>query len=189
MTKQKFEVEKYKKIVIVSTILRLISGPFIFISAWIAFIITFILDWIDGELFKRAGYPHHQYSLYDKILDYYWYTFILIYVFVQSVPGKELLLFLFLFRSFGQIIYFFMKKRVIFFFFPNLFEFYFLFYLLTTSFPKLQPLMYFPKIIYPSIIIVLFVMIREYILHVKKMNLSGLFTGKTTFWIKEKKQK
>lgn len=182
-----FNKSLYRKVVWVNIILRLILGPVIFISVWLASLFTFLLDWVDGEFFKRAGYPRRQYSFYDKLLDYYWYIFILIYIFLANVPSKNVFLILFLFRSLGQMLFVLTKKEFYFIFFPNIFEIFFYFYLLTLVFPGLKPLMFFPKIIYPLTVILFGVLIREYILHIKKMNLSGLFTGKITYWVDEEK--
>ncbi|HUS59976.1 MAG TPA: hypothetical protein VMX76_01170 [Nevskiaceae bacterium] len=183
-----FNKSLYQKIALADVILRLILGPAIFISVCLAALFTFLLDWVDGEFFKRAGYPQSQYSFYDKLLDYYWYIFILIYIFLYQVPSKNIFLFLFLFRSLGQALFFLTKKEFYFIFFPNVFEILFYFYLFTTILPKWQPLMFYPQIAYPLIIITLVVLIREYVLHIKKMNLSGFFTGKTTYWVDDKKK-
>jgi len=182
-----FNKSLYQKIVWANVIFRLTLGPTIFISVWVASLLTFLLDWVDGEFFKRAYYPRSQYNFYDKLLDYYWYIFILIYIFLYQVPSRNIFLFLFLFRSLGQILLSLTKKELYLFFFPNLFEILFFFYLFTTLIPKWQPLMFFPKIIYPLGVILPGALIREYILHIKKMNLSGLFTGKTTYWVDDKK--
>lgn len=175
------------RLVWINIVLRLLLGPIIFLSVWFASVFTFLLDWVDGEFFKRAGYPRSQYILYDKILDYYWYVFMIVYISLANVPSRNIFLFLFLFRSLGQTLFFLTKKEFYFIFFPNVFEILFFFYLGTLIFPKLQPLMLYPKILYPLAVILIGVSIREYVLHIKKMNLSGLFTGKTTYWVDDKK--
>jgi len=189
MNKQRFSKDLYQKIVLANIVLRVVLGPAIFISVWLSSLLTFLLDWADGEFFKRAGYPHSKYTLYDKILDYYWYVFILIYIFLYDVPSKRVFLILFLFRSLGQILFFLTKKEIYFFLFPNIFEIGFYFYLITLLFPELDSFMYFPKIIYPLLVITLVVLIREYIVNIRKMNLSWFFTGKTTYWVNKKREK
>lgn len=189
MKKQRFSSHKYQRLVLAVVILRLILGPAIFISVWLSSLSTFLLDWADSELFKRASFLWRRYAIYDKILDYYWYLFILAYIFLYEIPSRETFLILFLFRSIGQILFFLTKKEQYFFLFPNIFEILFYFYLLSLLFPKLHPYMYFPKIIFPLLAITPMVLVREYIAHIKKMNLSWFFTGKTTYWRNEKKNK
>ena len=70
----------YRKLVLINTCLRLLAGPIIFFSAGLATLTTFLLDYFDGEIVKRAGYTRNFYNLYDKLLDYYWYVFIIIYL-------------------------------------------------------------------------------------------------------------
>lgn len=178
---------KNKKIVFGSVALRLILGPGIFVSVWGVSIITFLTDLVDGEIFKRAGWTYTKYSICDKILDYYWYIFILAYVFLNNVPAREVFLILFLFRSLGQVLFLLTKKHLFLFLFPNIFEILFFFFLFTSIFPSLNPFMQFPKIIYLLLLITPLVLIREYILHIKRSNLSGFFTGKTTYWVDEKR--
>lgn len=183
----KLPKDKKRKRVLAAVIVRLITGPAIFVSPWLASIVNFGFDWADGEIFKRAGWSHARYGLIDKILDYYWYIFVLIFIFVRDIPSSSIFLFLYYFRSFGQALFFVTKKKRFFFFFPNIFEILFFFYLISTAFPVLSPFMLFPKILYPIAVIIPLVLFREYVLHIKEANLSWFFTGKTTYWINEKK--
>lgn len=167
-----------------SVVLRLLFGPAIFISAGIASLTQFILDWVDGELFKRAGYTYSQYSFYDKRLDYYWYAWIMVYVLVQDHLYKNLLLFLFVYRSVGQFIYFRTKKNSVLFFFPNVFEIFF-FYCLIVASLNYSLLLQTGQIRFVIVVITSVVLLREYILHIRKMNLSGVFFGRTSYWLRK----
>jgi len=91
----------YTFLVKVSVILRLIFAPTIFIFPRLTAIVSLIFDWVDGELYKRAGYDHSQYGTYDKILDYYWYVWILFYILMNNVPYKLLFIGLFFYRTIG----------------------------------------------------------------------------------------
>ena len=167
--------------------IRLLCGPFLFITPLITTIIMFFLDWTDGEIFKRAKYSHEKYNQIDKILDYYWYLSILLFIYINNIFGKELFFLLFFYRTIGQILFLMTKNRKYLFIFPNLFEILFYFYLLTTIFSKLTPFLVYPNVLYILLFIIPGVLIREYILHIKQSNLSWFFTGKTTYWIDEKK--
>lgn len=166
-------------------ITRIILGAIIFTSVWVAAIGTFLADWIDGEIFKRANYKRNEYQLIDKLLDTYWYTMALVYlsrIHIQSLGIFSIFLF---FRLFGLIVYIFRKEEWIFIFFPNFFEILFYAYLITAAVPSLD-LFSGPVIYYLIILFSPFVFLREYIIHVKRSNFSGFFTGKTTHWVDEK---
>ena len=185
----KLATNKYSLSVTFAIILRLIFGPLIFFSIWITVIANFIIDWSDGEVFKRSVWKRQDYSWYDKVLDQYWYCFILGYIFYINTPGKWLFLSLFVYRTIGFLLYLKTKKEILFQFFPNLFEIFFFFYLLTTINPQLVKYLEMPKAIYPLVVIIPTVLVREYLLHVKNMNLSWFFTGKTTYWVDDKKKR
>lgn len=168
------------------TILRLLLGLLVFIFPFVSASLMFIVDWSDGEVFKRSGYTHKVYSLYDKVFDYYWYACILLFLVINQAPGLSFFVLFFVLRSVGHIIFFITQKSLVFFFFPCVFELLFYFYLLTLFFPELSIYLLFPKIFFPLLIILPIILTREYIIHIKKANLSWFFTGKTTYWPEEK---
>lgn len=174
----------FSRLVLITIFIRLAVGPLSLISIKTAALISFFSDWADSEIYKASGFSYPFYSSWDKFLDYYWYTFILIYILKKNLPAKNFFLFLFLIRSFGQILYFLTQNQAFFFFFPNIFEVLFYFYLLSICLPKLRPLLKYPKILLTAgVITLLLVLPREYLVHIKKINLSGFFTGKTTYWV------
>lgn len=175
----------FKKIALVSSVLRLIFAPIIFISVWFAAIATLFLDTIDGEFFKRAGFSHPRYTFYDKLLDYYWYLFIVVYIFLNNISGKELFLIFFLFRSCGHALFHLTKNQRYFFFFPNFFEILFYFYLFTLIFPQLALYLQLPQSIFLILAMTPVVLIREFFLHIKKINLSQRFFGEMSAWREE----
>lgn len=60
MKNRKYNIGYYTSLVKIIVLLRLIFGPTIFVFPRITSIMSFILDWMDGEFFKRAGYDHIQ---------------------------------------------------------------------------------------------------------------------------------
>ena len=176
----------YKVFVIINIIIRLLVGPLILISVWYASIISFFFDWIDGELFKRAGIKRTIYSYSDKILDYYWYLAVIYYIYLASVPNKEIYLLLFIYRSVGQFWFFFSKNEKILIFFPNIFEILFYFYLFSTKFVILRPVVNSSQIYLLIALLTPIKLVREYFLHIENANLSWFFTGKTTYRIDDK---
>ena len=163
-------------------ILRLIFGPFIFISPIISTLVIFILDGFDGEIIKRSGYARHEYSTYDKIMDYWWYIWIFIFVLYSNVPVKNLFIFLFLYRTVGQLLYLLYRKGIIFFLFPNVFESLFYYYLIATTLHQEQYLFAQPLLTYVIIAFTIGKLAQEYIIHIKLMNLSGTYLKKTSYW-------
>ena len=165
-------------------VLRLIFGPFIFISPIISTLVIFILDGFDGEIIKRSGYARHEYSIYDKIMDYWWYIWIFIFILYTDVPVKNLFIFLFLYRTFGQLLYLLYQKGIIFFLFPNVFESLFYYYLVANILHQEQFFFAQPLLTYIIIALTILKLAQEYIIHIRLMNLSGTYLKKTSYWPK-----
>lgn len=182
MKREEWNIVFYTSLVKLVVFLRFLFGPTIFFFPRLTSVISFLLDWMDGEIFKRAGYSHKQYSFYDKSLDYYWYIWILLYILLIDIPYKVLFISLFLFRTVGQILYFLTKKEIYLLIFFNAFEILFFYYLAVTfktaNIELLQPF----AMEIALIIIIGIVLIREYILHFRKANLSNMFFGHPTMW-------
>jgi len=178
----KASVSSFTRYVKISTLLRILSGPVIFISPVFASIVNYLLDGFDGELFKRSGYARPKYSVYDKILDYYWYIWIILYIFAMNVPAKYLFLTLFLFRSIGQMLFVLTNNGVLLLLFPNIFEKVFLYYLIAELIHEEQLLMSQPYLQIAVCVIAILSIALEYELHIKKINLSSLYLKKTTYW-------
>lgn len=182
MSAQQFDRKTYRVLAFVSTTLRILLGPAIFLFPTSATLWTFLTDWADGEFFKRAGFTKSRYQTIDKILDYYWYVFILLFILFNPVPQKTLFYFLFGVRTIGQLIYFINRKEEALFFFPNVFEILFYVYVLSLVVPRMNEYLYLPKLLSTLAIIIPVVLVREYILHIRKSNLSWFFTGVKTYW-------
>lgn len=182
---QSFNQKRYRKLVIVSNILRLLSPPFIFVTVVITTIFNFLHDVIDGELYKRAGYARSTYSIYDKILDYYWYLFILWYIWIHPVPNKMIFIVLFLYRTIGQLLYLVDERDAYLFFFPNLFELFFFVYVLSLQWPQLTNLFYATPLVIMFIILVPIALLREYTIHIQRANFSWIMNSHRTHWVDE----
>lgn len=105
-------------------ILRICVPFFIFRNPLIAFIFSLILDQADGQLFYNSGYRWEQYNKIDKVLDYWWYLFILIFLWGRSIfPIAAVLL---AYRSIGQFLGIVYNKEEAYLWFPNILEWFFL---------------------------------------------------------------
>ncbi|OGD62812.1 hypothetical protein A2160_05605 [Candidatus Beckwithbacteria bacterium RBG_13_42_9] len=161
--------------------LRLFLGPLVLWSPWVS-LVTFVVDWLDGEVFKRSGWTHARYDQVDKLLDLYFYAWIMTYILTFNLPPKFLFLFFFALRLLGQLIFYLSKNDKAFFFFPNIYEILFYFYLFTLIIPPLAKYLLFPWLWLTLAIITIIVLIREYVLHIQKANLSWMVFGKITHW-------
>ncbi|KKQ41872.1 MAG: hypothetical protein US60_C0028G0027 [Microgenomates group bacterium GW2011_GWC1_37_8] len=179
---QNFNEKGYRVMVIIDVTLRVILGPLIFIAPIFSTLLVFILDWADGEFFKRAGFSKTRYDGIDKTLDLCWYLFIVLFIAVNPVPNKSLFYILFSYRAIGQFLYLFSKNEKFLFLFPNFFEILFYVYITALAAPNLTEFLYLPNIIFTLSLIIPIVLVREYTLHIKKSNLSWFFTGVTTYW-------
>lgn len=180
--RQNFNKKNYRKLVGANVVIRIILGPLLFIIPTFSTLAIFILDWADGEFFKRAGFGKIRYEMIDKVFDLYWYMFIILFIVTNPVPNKTLFYGLFGLRIIGQSFYLSTKKEAFLFFFPNFFEVLFYVYIASLVHPPLIEFLYLPKIILTLLLIIPTVLIREYILHIRNLNLSWFFTGVTTYW-------
>ncbi len=145
---------------IIIGLLRFFTPAFIFYNPILITALSFFLDTIDSEIAFRAKLSWKAYSLYDKLLDYWWYIWILIFCLNLSI--FPIILILFIIRSIGQSAFFLTKKEKYFFYFPNILEIFFIFYLFS-----------FGKVDIPFLLLIstLIVLPREYIVHIKKIAL------------------
>ncbi len=150
-------------LIIVGTVRFLIAGV-LFINPFLAELGALLFDWFDSGVAYLAGISWKAYTRYDKLLDYWWYIFILIYSIGK--PIFAVVLMLFAIRSVGQILTIVTSKHEYLFWFPNVLEHYFILYLLVTYFAP-QYLIYFsgPGVVIPLTIAFITKMPQEYILH------------------------
>lgn len=157
-----------------------LSCPFlIFFQPLAAIIINYLTDCWDGLAFNKLKYNLKTYRFIDQIADFYWLTFILIYL-ILNRPEPTVFypfLFFFLWRLAGVIIFFVGRKENHFIFFPNMAEHLFWVYIVSKVF-NLPRLIRFPLW---GIIILFFTAIKvfnEYLIHQKKFSFLNMITGK-----------
>lgn len=95
-------------------------------------LISILLDLLDGWFWAFSGLPKSKYHEIDKPIDYLTHCFELVAA-SRTVIFYPLLV-LFLYRSIGHLIYWFTKNKRVFIFFPNLFEYFFIIYLVIERF-------------------------------------------------------
>lgn len=102
--------------------LRIISGFLIFFSPIYSLILSTFFDLIDAEFAAKAGLTKNQYQYLDKAFDLFFYTLIVVYCYLEMSFYFPLFLFLYLYRLFGQILFYLTKKRYFLVLFANFFE-------------------------------------------------------------------
>lgn len=160
--------------------LRVITPPLVL--KWpfeIAILNILVLDNFDVYFASKACWGKRNYFIYDKIMDYWWYIFILLYG--LGTPFKYVFIVLFVYRTIGQIACFY-KERVLI-YFPGIIEPYFFgFVLLMKFYPGL--LVYIPGQISLLILATVIALLREYIAHIKKIDVSKKIIGIGQDWKK-----
>lgn len=162
-------------------VLRIIVPLFIFKYPFeTTFVYSFLLDNPDGYVAYKAGWSWRRYHFYDKILDYFWYIFILLYS--RQTPLFPIFLGLFLWRSVGQLVAILTSKTKIFMFFPGVIEVYFMIYVISLKISNWSYLFSDSYKFATLLIAVIISLFREYILHVVKFSISGELFGIRPKW-------
>lgn len=162
-------------------ILRILVAPSIFVWPLLSIILSVFLDLIDAD-FAHKIMSKKLYQLIDKNLDLWWFINIIIYVFINIPEYKIYLLFLFIYRLIGQLIYYFSKNRKVLLFFPNFFEWVFILIFFGKN--------YFPSIlegkIYVLILIIIFIVkiFQEWFLHTANLSIREDFLKIKRSWKK-----
>lgn len=146
--------------------IRLVLPLLLWRNVLVTSLLIVFADWVDGDVFRRAfsSMKNNTYQLIDKSLDLYGYCFAL--AFTAGSPVFTVFLLLFLWRFVGYLAFLFKRDRKILVFFPNVFELFFLLYVLTLTFPFLQILLE-GNLLWTSLFLLTIVkIVWEYLLHV-----------------------
>lgn len=159
-TKHKF----LEKIVSASTLLRVVIPFGVFKFPILTTISVFLLDLVDGQLYRLKGVERKKYNAIDKGLDLYWYAISLVYV-IAYLPHKTLMSALFAMRLAAYIAYCLTKQEKYFLYLPNFYE-NLLFYLIaTTQVSSLEKYSTGPVFIASALFLSFIKVFQEYFLH------------------------
>ncbi|PIP62556.1 hypothetical protein COW98_03360 [Candidatus Roizmanbacteria bacterium CG22_combo_CG10-13_8_21_14_all_35_9] len=142
--------------------LRILSAPLILIWPTTAIILSFSLDVIDAD-FAHYVVSKKQYQIIDKALDFWVFLYEMILAWQLFPVFRNFLLFLFLWRMIGTLIFYFTGERKLFLIFANYFENAFFVIFFRNYIPKIN--LYF--LIGISFIIKLF---QEWFIHVADLS-------------------
>lgn len=121
--------EKIGSILLVANfIVRLSAIVLLFtINPILAIIINIALDSWDGTFYEYfLKIKKDVYQFHDKLLDYIYYMGLMVMAVNLHITFLPLIIFLFIYRTVGQFIFFFKGNREIFIYFPNFFEYFIL---------------------------------------------------------------
>lgn len=102
--------------------LRITVPFFIFFNPLATTVISVFLDAIDAEFASHNVLTKTQYQLFDKMLDFWWYIFAMIFSYQRFPDFRMLLASLFFYRLAGHILFYITKERVALVIFANFFE-------------------------------------------------------------------
>lgn len=142
---------------------------------------NYFLDVVDGDILLELGLSDFNYQTIDKFADLFSYAVMLIVGFRWSI--KRTIIYLFIYRMIGQILFFFTRNEMMFFYFQNLLEPLVMAYSILLFRNKWDDkkayLSYKKHIILIWIIIVGYKLWNEWYLHFANIDLSTIFFGFT----------
>jgi len=175
---------RFQFLSILFVVLRIIFAPLILINVYLSTLGSLFLDGMDGLIFSKANVSRSSYQIIDKILDFYWYFWIFLYLTINS-PGDflyYLFTIFFLIRLVGEVFFLIKGKRKIFILFPNLFELFFWVYLLSNLL-GLGALLLPPFLWFIIIICTVLKLFQEYLAHVANFSFFNfIFKRKVLVW-------
>jgi len=174
---------KYGKIILYTIlILRILSIGLLWVDVLLGYIVCGLLDGVDGDILGRVGYERNWYQKFDKRLDQLFYTGLFIYgllYFPQNVI-YWVLFFTFIIRIVGYFIYEKTYKEWLLFVFPNIFSYLFLIVIAIPS--TLEWDFVFKAPITMLLLLTIYTLIREWVLHVAKYDVSAWIPGVNKKW-------
>ncbi len=152
----------------VAIILRSVFAPVILKFPLLGGILAIILDYFDLNIISYLNHGDlDNYQLIDKILDQYYLS---LEAYVAAKWTNKLARFtaitLFIIRVFGFTLFIFSKNAIFLVIFPNVFEFFFLFYLIWKLLFKKDPITSVSRVLIIISLLAIPKIIHEYFLHI-----------------------
>lgn len=150
---------------------RVVLPVLIFNLPVVSAVLHLVLDILDGGAACHGVMKLEDYQKIDKLLDWWWFVFILVWVYLNMSSYFLVMFILFLWRTIGEMMYFGSGKREWLLIFPNFFEFVWWGLLVFGSLGKW---------VWP---VIAFCVFREYMIHIR--NFSARKTlGLPVNWVK-----
>ncbi len=152
--------------------------PLLFLTQPLAIWANYFLDIIDGDLLRYLGMSEYWYQTIDKSADYISYVCMLLMA--RKWRIRQTVVFLFIYRTFGQLLFFITRDEQMFFLFQNFLEPLLLIYVLlivkTKSESKAYTL-YQKHRTFIWIAVIFYKVVNEWYLHIANIDLSSIFFG------------
>ncbi len=165
-------------LILIVTLLRLLIPLLIFRYFSIGFIASFFLDAVDLDIIQFFGgriFPSYQF--WDKTLDTYYLSMAMLFSLSwKNELARQSSVILFFYRVIGVVLFVVTGYRALLFFFPNLFEFFFIFYLLYLHFFKTDPIYSLKNLMIILVILLIPKLVQEYILHFAQLHFWEWFS-------------
>lgn len=150
-------------------IVRLLSSFLILRFPLFGGVLAVILDYLDFAILRFLGAPLEEYQILDKTLDIEYMTLeVFVALFWTNQIARNTAVGLFFYRLAGVAIFALTQNPIMLVIFPNLFEFFFIFYLGFQKFLKKDPITSFSKLVIILLILLIPKLIHEYFLHVNQ---------------------
>jgi hypothetical protein len=130
-------------------------------------VLSIMTDYVDMDILKLFGSNLNDYQQIDKILDMY-YLSLEFYIVLswKNLLAKRASILLFCYRLLGILLFMLFTNGIILVIFPNLFEFFYLFYLGFKKLHKFDPITSFKSLATILFLLLIPKLIHEYLLHV-----------------------
>ena len=153
-------------------------------SAYLVILIT-LLDVVDAEFASNRVLSKEWYQRMDKMLDLWWYIWILTYVIIYYPIFSVYFVGLFIYRLIGHVLMAMGAERRVLLYFPNFFEYLFFLLFFSKAFTILNFLTQGNNFYYSLLVIIIFKLSQEYFLHVKKISIRENILGAKRGWKRE----
>lgn len=144
---------------------RILAAVYIFFNPLWGFILSSFFDWFDWYVLenKTRIFTVSEYQRWDKNMDWFMYTFMLLVGFKYG--AFNILLIFFLFKFIGHLIYLKSRDRRVFVLFPNFLEGAFLWYIIF-KLPNIQNIFNFSPYLSGLTILLTLEFIKELWMHI-----------------------
>lgn len=154
-------------------VVRFIAPLFIFLNPVIVSIIAFSFDVLDGPIAIQLNFSWKKYNLLDKIMDNWWYLFIVLYM--RQTPLYPVFILLWAYRIVGTLLVLKNHQESTYLYFPNILEWFFYIFLLFQLLNGLPTFYLLPVQIIIFATSVLISVLVEWSVHIEKK--SRIATG------------
>lgn len=160
--------KKAKPFVIFWTGIRIAAVFLLWWNFLVAVVVNFVLDAVDGDILSKFRIKRGWYQKYDKYLDDWWYVVLFVYMLMNVERGLvfTILVYLFVWRMIGSLLFEFTNWEWLLMFFPNVFNFGVILWVLMPGLFSLVGAWW----VFGGLLV--FTLVREWMLHISKIDMT-----------------